>query len=481
MKNFARIQSIEITNFKNVTHGKVDFSNYDKNNNDYESDISAIYGQNGSGKTALIDALSLVRKIILGKTLPRDIKKYIKNDSQSCKICTCFYININNLIYIISYEFVLSITEDGVIVSEENIKAQDNSNNGEFSNFNTVFSYKTVLDTTDDKRTFSIQPSYLSKDLSKNIIDLLVAHSLSQQINPNSKIMESTSFVFSRKFLDIIEKTNTKSNLNYLLKILKDFIEHDLIIIEDKNFGGISENIHAIPIFTKSHIRYGKNDYGTAIGAFPIEIYKKTKVPTLLFPVYEKFIDQVNEVLPTIVPNIQIEMSAIEKIIMQDGSDGTSFEICTLRDNIEHPIALKYESAGIKKILCILSALIAAYNNYDMCFVVDELDSGIFEYLLGQIIKVFKNDAKGQLIFTSHNLHVVELLDNKSLIFTCSDENNCYMHLPNVKSNNNKRLLYMRQLELSGDELLYNKTNQYEMSFAFEMAYDTSKEGDFIE
>ena len=46
---------------------------------------------------------------------------------------------------------------------------------------------------------------------------------------------------------------------------------------------------------------------------------------------------------------------------------------------------------------------------------VDELDSGIYEYLLGECLEVMQDKAKGQLIFTSHNLRPLEILENDSL------------------------------------------------------------------
>ena len=39
---------------------------------------------------------------------------------------------------------------------------------------------------------------------------------------------------------------------------------------------------------------------------------------------------------------------------------------------------------------------------------IDELDSGIYEYLLGECLEVMQDKAKGQLIFTSHNLRPLE-------------------------------------------------------------------------
>ncbi len=40
---------------------------------------------------------------------------------------------------------------------------------------------------------------------------------------------------------------------------------------------------------------------------------------------------------------------------------------------------------------------------------IDELDAGVFEYMLGELLDIFAKSAKGQLIFTSHNLRDVYL------------------------------------------------------------------------
>ena len=57
----VRIKSMEITNFKNVRHGIINFENTRKS---YKASVLGLYGQNGSGKTAVIEAL-LVLKYLL--------------------------------------------------------------------------------------------------------------------------------------------------------------------------------------------------------------------------------------------------------------------------------------------------------------------------------------------------------------------------------------------------------------------------------
>ena len=93
---------------------------------------------------------------------------------------------------------------------------------------------------------------------------------------------------------------------------------------------------------------------------------------------------------------------------------------------------------------------------------IDELDSGIYEYLLGECLEVMQDKAKGQLIFTSHNLRPLEILENPE---------NCYIKSSYIKNTQNTRLSYLRTIKLGGQkEKLYNETNIYEMELAMRRA-----------
>ena len=137
-------------------------------------------------------------------------------------------------------------------------------------------------------------------------------------------------------------------------------------------------------------------------------------VPKEIFPYVKSTIEQINIVMRSLVPDIRIEIyNAFEKLT-EKGKDGIQFEVITIRG--EARIPLLYESAGIKKLISICSNLVACYNRESYCLVVDELDSGIYEYLLGECLEVMQEKAKGQLIFTSHNLRPLEVLQNEFLV-----------------------------------------------------------------
>ncbi len=138
-------------------------------------------------------------------------------------------------------------------------------------------------------------------------------------------------------------------------------------------------------------------------------------------------------------------------------------------------IPLKYESEGIKKIISILQLFIVIYNQSSITVVIDELDTGIFEYLLGEILRVISEKGKGQLIFTSHNLRPLETLDRGFIAFTTTNPLKRYIRLSSVKENNNLRDFYFRDIVLGEQqEEIYKPTNNAEIAMAFREAGEIS-------
>lgn len=58
MENIVRLSSLKITNIKNVRNGQIVMPNTCRRYMDCKtSEVLGLYGQNGSGKTAVIDTL----------------------------------------------------------------------------------------------------------------------------------------------------------------------------------------------------------------------------------------------------------------------------------------------------------------------------------------------------------------------------------------------------------------------------------------
>ena len=52
----VRIESVVLDDFKNVKHGEINLEN---KKSAYRASVLGLYGQNGSGKTALIDSIGI--------------------------------------------------------------------------------------------------------------------------------------------------------------------------------------------------------------------------------------------------------------------------------------------------------------------------------------------------------------------------------------------------------------------------------------
>ena len=76
----CRMQKITIENLKNVAHGEVRFvcSTYDDILRK-KADILGIYGQNGSGKTTLIFSIDVLKQLLCGRRLWKDMDRFIQN------------------------------------------------------------------------------------------------------------------------------------------------------------------------------------------------------------------------------------------------------------------------------------------------------------------------------------------------------------------------------------------------------------------
>ena len=175
-----------------------------------------------------------------------------------------------------------------------------------------------------------------------------------------------------------------------------------------------------------------------------------------------------NKVLSAIVPRLRIGIYKVGDELTAEGHRGVAVEIVSYKNDT--PIPLRSESVGIIKIISLLSCLLAVYNSRSVCLVIDEFDASIFEFLLGELISVFESGAKGQLIFTSHNLRILEMVGSDSIVFSTANPDNRYIRLK-VKPGN-LRDEYLRSLLLGGtEEDIYEKTDPYEIGKALRNAW----------
>ncbi len=420
-----------------------------------KAEILGIYGQNGSGKTAIVDALYFLQKVMIGVDLDQSLEDYMDMDSDTAEIFADFNIFMDGIVFEIGYRLSLSREEKEVIISRETLSAAKNENG--------IRTNKTVfMDYQRDQANVIFKPQKrLDEILEENKeikTDLIVARKMAEKSNCSYIFGESSREIFCREY------KNGFQQFSVIISSLFEFALKDLFVIRNTHSGVISANF-VLPMAFRI-----ENDNIGAKGDFAVSLTEPILVDEERKNLLETIVEQINIVLYTIIPGLQVTIKNYGKQSLDNGEEGWKLELMSKREGMKE-IPIRIESEGIIKIISILNALIQAFGNPSICLVIDELDSGIFEYMLGELLDIFKKSAKGQLIFTSHNLRALEMIDKESIMFSTTNPDNRYIHMKNVRESNNLRNMYIRSITLGGQsEQIYEETDSLKIARAFRKA-----------
>lgn len=455
-KPIVRLSSLQLTNIKNVKKGTIYMPNtVNKILSADKAEILGIYGQNGSGKTAIVDALYFLQKVMIGADLDQSLEDYMDMDSDTAEIFADFNLFMNGIVFEIGYRLSLSREEKVVVISRETLSGAKNENG--------IRTNKTVfMDYQRDQTNTIFKPQKRLDEIleeNKDIkTDLIVARKMAEKSNCSYIFGESSRDIFCREY------KNGFQQFSVIISSLFEFALKDLFVIRNTHLGVISANF-VLPMA----FRIENDNMGTK-GDFTVSLTEPILVDEERKNLLETIVEQINIVLYTIIPGLQVTIKNYGKQSLDAGEEGWKLELMSKREGMKE-IPIRMESEGIIKIISILNALIQAFGNPSICLVIDELDSGIFEYMLGELLDIFKKSAKGQLIFTSHNLRALEMIDKESIMFSTTNPNNRYIHMKNVRESNNLRNMYIRSITLGGlSEEIYEETDSLKIARAFRKA-----------
>ncbi len=457
MREFVvRLSSLTLKNIKNVKNGTIFMPLSNERSLEWgRAEILGIYGQNGSGKTAIVDALYFLQRIMIGEGLEQSILDYIDTDSTNAEVNAEFKVFGENVLYEVGYHIFLMKGEKGITIEREYLNCAINQD-GDRTNKNIFMDYQKEESDAIFKPLKRLE-ELVGKD--KDIkTDLIVAKKMAEKSN--------CSYVFGEHSREIFFKKSKSEFRHYanVIRALFEFAWKDLFVIKNSHSGLISANFLLPMAFRVEREKIGiKGDFAMPLME-PVVLDVERKA------LLDEIVEQINTVLYTIIPGMRIEVKDYGKQAMDSGDEGWKVELMSIRGD-KKPIPIRMESDGIIKIVSVLNVLIQAFGNPSICLVVDELDAGIFEYMLGELLDVFGKSAKGQLIFTSHNLRALEMLNKESIMFSTVNPYNRYIHMKNVKESNNLRSMYIRSITLGGqEESIYEETDSLKIARAFRKA-----------
>ena len=489
---YLRLTDLEINGLKNVKNGKLNFVNKRKA---FKASVLGLYGQNGTGKTALIDALHILKLLLSGKSIPDEYCNYINVDSREANLSYRFRIYVSETEnYDVDYEVCLTVDEQREESFSTSVVAEEllpYLSEREGNLWNSLGKKKRRLEIKSEKLSYAytdgekrikkhtfLQSTRTELIAPKKYYALLFGRKkeTAERLKLISLIakQKSQSLFFSAAFLQLLfEQLNASKTPNYellfhidiLLKLAK-YGRTELFVLGASSTGKI--NLGELPI------RYNaseKQEHGIT-GEYFLSLDEATELPEELFPETKRLIQNINGVLEQIIPSLTISVADLGTVMLMENGEGKKGRRIQLMSNKNSKeIPLRYESEGIKKIVSVLHLLIGMYNQSSITVAIDELDAGIFEYLLGEILHILSEKGKGQLIFTSHNLRPLETIDRGFIAFTTTNPENRYIRFTNIKTTNNLRDFYFRDIVLGEqNEPVYEMTNNAEIALALREA-----------
>lgn len=400
MDNLVYLLNVRMSGIKSIKNEiRLDFykKTVDKNFDPDKFRVKAIYGENGSGKTAIITGIKIFQDLMLSNQYLNESKNQrfldeIINKETSRFTFGCEYITGEEESYIVyDYNFELEKNNKGdYVIKHESLNLKNgnypNNNyvnvyecdNGELININCNETVKNII----EKKTFNL----LNKNpfMSLYIVDYTSVIEKDKEFSYNIAVM-----LFLIALINVYINEEDKHDIYFLRKTIRESHEKSSEYIDD-----INEILDTISVYS------GFDDNSISKSEF----------------------DKYKESVKQLTKFIQIFKRELKSIDIDAKDDGDNYRCELIFNYGNYKVNKEFESTGIKKLVRLYSAFKAA-NNYGIAFV-DEMDSNINDIYLCKLIEHFMYYGKGQLCFTMHNVDPMSLLkQNKNSIDFLSSDN----------------------------------------------------------
>lgn len=363
-----------------------------KNLDTTKSHVKAIYGTNGAGKTGIIYAVDIYRKLLLQQDYIALGNSYSNN---------LFSNLINQKTNKYEIQMTFAVTEkDGKVRSVYTHYVVIEKDNGIFLLNEEKLVENSVKNVDVEKQTiFHVERGEVNKliDVCKNKdeVKTQTMNLLQKQSFVNiifNKIVNSGSFDEKNEFDFAIVTTEIFSaNLTVFLQDSDtNYIDLDAI---NSQYGVLSE--------TRRKINDDKVFYQL--------LSQKRFVRNNTQKIEKKKFEEYKKDIASLCSFIKVFKNDLVDIEIKKEENGEYFEC----DNIMvyedgRRINKKYESTGIRKIIELYAALCDV--EHGKIVFIDEFDANIHDVLLVKLIQYMVEYASGQFVFTTHNLAPMEVL-----------------------------------------------------------------------
>ncbi len=404
MKSYYYLLRFAFNGIKNIEN-RIELEFYkktiDKTFDPEKYRVKAIYGENGSGKTAIITAVKIMKELILSDD-------YLTDSINQAKLHKIVNIHTNKVE--MSMDFIKRHsyeTDENSIVYRFEIEIEPNdcgkyeivketllAKTGEYSasKFRIIYECRNgiIISAAMEDDAYNV--------ILKQSANLLTSKSLTRicldRIADNLKLKGAADF-----YKSVLDLLYVSFNINVSLE---ESDQHEEYFI-NKEFELVKSNSDV------------EASYRKMLRQMDLKIKNGRK--SLYKDLYDGYKDEVAK-LENFIKLFKRDLISIE---IDKKENGLFYETSLVMNYGEYSIDSEFESTGIKKLIRLFNYLNYAASG-GIVFI-DEMDSNINDVYLAIIIEFIVEYGRGQLCFTTHNTSPMSVLrkNKKSIDFISTD------------------------------------------------------------
>ena len=375
-------KEVQLDFYKGTLSKKFDASN---------SHVKAIYGPNGAGKTALVYAAEIYKNLVMNSdylamsNATGVLDNLVNQKSKKFEIEMYFAVlnKDQELDSVYKHKIVLEKVSERYLITEERLCKLTGLQLNNQDKYNSVFWTKKgdiieLIREGEDEKIKNASMNLLDK---QSFVTIFIKHIFGDKgIILGNKL--DVAILYSLMFAFSITILMQDSDKNYI------------------NFSSVTSELDTIQ--TQKKKLNNDNIFLNLLRENRIPQRQTEQIPKKDFDKFEKYINN----LGLFIKVFKDDFKTIE-IKKDENGDNYECEIILIYNDGKR-INKKYESTGIKKIIEMYSVLCNVENG-DIVFI-DEFDANIHDVLLVKLVEYVMDYAEGQLIFTTHNLAPMDVL-----------------------------------------------------------------------
>ena len=356
-----------------------------------EGEIVGLLGPNGAGKTALVYAAEIYKNLVMNSdylamsNATGVLDNLVNQKSKKFEIEMYFAVlnKDQELDSVYKHKIVLEKVSERYLITEERLCKLTGLQLNNQDKYNSVFWTKKgdiieLIREGEDEKIKNASMNLLDK---QSFVTIFIKHIFGDKgIILGNKL--DVAILYSLMFAFSITILMQDSDKNYI------------------NFSSVTSQLDTIQ--TQKKKLNDDNIFLNLLRENRIPQRQTEQVPKKDFDKFEKYINN----LGLFIKVFKDDFKTIE-IKKDENGDNYECEIILIYNDGKR-INKKYESTGIKKIIEMYSVLCNVENG-DIVFI-DEFDANIHDVLLVKLVEYVMDYAEGQLIFTTHNLAPMDVL-----------------------------------------------------------------------